>query len=243
MAKKEKKQECKPLALWLVTFSDLMTLLLTFFVLLLTMASMDNAVLTKVTLSTADLGLLQKRGSGRVNAKERLISDLMEKPWEVLDKKQRIKDLLFPDDELPEEIKKSELDKNLDVLAKPDGVALVFTDQLLFTPGGSQLSDRGRYLIDRLVPLMTQTVAPINVAGYTDAGENGADPYALSGDRALAVLTFLVDAGVPNDRFSLSAYGGNFPVLNEAGQPVADSAMNRRVEILLKTARPIGGYQ
>lgn len=241
MAKK-KKEVCPPLALWLVTFSDLVTLLLTFFVLLLTMASMDNAVLTKVTLSTADLGLLEKRGSGRVNAKERLIVDLMEKPWEVLEKKQRIKDLLFPDDILPEEISKSDLDKNLDVLVKPDGVALVFTDKLLFPPGASELSAQGQFLIDRLVPMMTQTVAPINIAGYTDATDNTTTPFQLSGDRALSVLAFLVSAGVPNDRFSLSAYGGDFPVLDEAGRPVA-SDMNRRVEILLKTARPIGGYQ
>ncbi|MBI9079356.1 MAG: OmpA family protein [Pseudodesulfovibrio sp.] len=242
MAKKKKKELCPPLALWLVTFSDLMTLLLTFFVLLLTMASMDNAILTTVTLTTADLGLLDKRGSGRVNVKDRMVVDLMDKPWEVLNKKQRIKDLLFPDDVLPEEIKKSELDKNLDILAKPDGVALVFTDNLLFVPGGSQLSEQGKFIIDRLVPMMSQTVAPINVAGYTDQTDNSENPYQLSGDRALSVLTFLVDAGLPNKRFSLSAYGNNFPVLDEAGKPM-ESAKNRRVEILVKTARPIGGYQ
>ncbi len=240
MAKK-KKERCPPLALWLVTFSDLVTLLLTFFVLLLTMSSMDNAILTRVTLHTADLGLLDKRGSGRANVKERLIVELMEKPWEVLDKKQRLKDLLFPDDVLPEELTKSDLDKNLDVLAKPDGVALVFTDQLLFEPGGAVLSPRGEFVLDQLVPMMTQTEAPVNIAGYTDGTEGATNPYALSGDRALSVLSFLVKAGMPNKRFSLSAYGGDFPVRDEFGRP-AQSAMNRRVEILLKTARPIGGY-
>ncbi|WP_316898821.1 OmpA family protein [Pseudodesulfovibrio indicus] len=240
MAKK-KKEVCPPLALWLITFSDLMTLLLTFFVLLLTMASMDNSILTKVTLTTADLGLLDKRGSGRVNAKERLIVDLMEKPWEVLEKQQRIKDLLYPDDVLPDEISKSELDQNLDVLAKQDGVALVFTDQILFAPGGSELSDQGKFLMAKLVPMMTQTDAPINVAGYTDQSDATQTPLDLSGDRALAVLAFLVEKGVPNSRFSLSAYGNAFPAVNELGRPVA-SPKNRRVEILLKTAKPIGGY-
>jgi chemotaxis protein MotB len=241
MAKK-KSQACPPLALWLVTFSDLVTLLLTFFVLLLTMSSMDNAILTRVTLHTADLGLLDKRGSGRVDPKERLVVELMEKPWEVMDKKQRIKDLLFPDDELPEDMNKADLDKNLDILAKPDGVALVFTDKLLFVPGGSRLSDQGEFLISRLVPVILHTSAPVNVAGYADVTDNAADPYALSGDRALSVLTFLVASGVPNRRFSLSAYGGDVPVVDDRGRPVA-SAMNRRVEILLKTARPVGGYQ
>jgi len=241
MAKK-KKLVCKPLELWLVTFSDLVTLLLTFFVLLLTMSSMDNAVLTRVTLHTADLGVLDKRGSGRVTARERLLADLMEKPWEVLDKKQRIKDLLFPDDLLPEDIGKSELDKNLEILAKPDGVALVFTDKLLFEPDSAVLSARGEFLIKELVPMMTHTPAPINVSGYADVTDGGGDPYALSGDRALAVLTCLVKAGLPDRRFSISAYGADVPVTDERGRPV-ESAMNRRVEILLKTARPVGGYQ
>jgi len=241
MAKKKKKT-CPPLALWLVTFSDLVTLLLTFFVLLLTMSSMDNAVLTRVTLQTADLGMLEKRGSGRVSVKEQLIIDMLEKPWEVLEKKQRIKDLLFPDDVLPEEIDKSELDKNIEVLQKPEGVALVFTDKLLFSAGSSELTPRGKFVIDRLIPMMTQTEAPINIAGYTDATDNAQTPLVLSGDRALSVLSFLVDSGVPDKRFSVSAYGPDFPVLDERGRPVP-SDMNRRVEILLKTARPIGGYQ
>ncbi|MBG0791490.1 MAG: OmpA family protein [Desulfovibrionaceae bacterium] len=243
MGKREKKERCPPLALWLVTFSDLMTLLLTFFVLLLTMASMDNAILTTVQLTTADLGLLDKRGSGRVNAKARLVVELMEKPWEVLDKADRIKDLLFPDDILPEEIDKSTLNENLDVLARQDGVALVFTNDILFAEGGSRLSETGKFLIGRLAPMMTQTVAPINVAGHTDEGEGGEDMYELSGDRALAVLAYLVERGVPDKRFTLSAYGDHFPAVDDLGRPVADAAKNRRVEILLKTAKPIGGYQ
>lgn len=237
-----KKPKCPPLALWLVTFSDLVTLLLTFFVLLLTMSSMDNAILTTVTLTTADLGLLEKRGSGRVDVRERMVIDLMEKPWEVLNKQQRIKDLLFPDDVLPEEISKADLNKNLDILAKPEGVALVFADNLLFTQDSAELSDKGKFIVDRLVPMMTQTHAPINVAGFTDQSDRGVDAYQLSGDRALSVLAFLVEAGIPNNRFSLSAYGSNFPVVDEQGRPV-ESAKNRRVEILLKTALPIGGYQ
>lgn len=243
MGKKGKKEVCPPLALWLITFSDLMTLLLTFFVLLLTMASMDNAILTTVSLSTADLGLLDKRGSGRVNVKDRLVVELMEKPWEVLDKQDRIKDLLFPDDTLPEEIEKSTLDRNLDVLARQDGVALVFTTDILFTEGGSELSEAGKFLVGRLVPMMTQTEAPINISGHTDEPEFAGDMFDLSGNRALAVLAHMVALGVPNKRFTVSAYGNLFPAVDELGQPVADSAKNRRVEILLKTALPIGGYQ
>ena len=50
MARKKKKKGGEGLAAWLVTFSDLVTLLLTFFVLLLSMASMDRVMLSRMSL-------------------------------------------------------------------------------------------------------------------------------------------------------------------------------------------------
>ncbi|WP_018124235.1 OmpA/MotB family protein [Desulfovibrio oxyclinae] len=239
MARKKKKA-CEPMALWLVTFSDLVTLLLTFFVLLLTMSSMDNTLLTTVTVTQADLGLLSARGSGRVSAKERLVAELMEKPWEVLEKQNRLKDLLFPDEVLPPEINRQELEENLTVLSKWDGVGLVFTDRLLFEPGGTRLSDTGRELLDALVPIMTATSAPIDVAGYADSVDDAPDPWQVSKERAISVLTFLREAGLTSDRLAISAYGDTRPAV--AGDSPEARSRNRRVEILLKTQRPIGGY-
>lgn len=236
---KKRKPECKPLELWLVTFSDLTTLLLTFFVLLLTMASMDNSVITTISLATGELGALQSRGSGRVTTKAELISELLENPWALLDKKDRIKDLLFPDDVLPPDLSKQDLKENLEILAKREGVALVFTDGLLFRPDSTELSETGKALLAQLVPVLTINPAPVTIGGHAGADET--DPYVLSGDRAISVLAFFVDQGLENKKFSLAAVGPDQPVLNDAGEPV-ESAKNRRVEIYLKTTRTIGGY-
>lgn len=240
MAKKKKEKACKPMELWLVTFSDLVTLLLTFFVLLLTMSSMDNSLLTTVTLTEADLGLLSARGSGRVNVRERMVVQLMEKPWEVLNKKNRLKDLLFPDEVLPPELDRQTLEENLKILSKWDGVALVFTDELVFRPGSTELSDTGRSLLDALVPVISGTQAPVDVAGYADEVDDAPDPLETSAGRAMAVLTFLREAGIPSKRMLVSAYGATRPMV--PGESVEARRQNRRVEILLKTQRPIGGY-
>ncbi len=240
MAKKKKEKKCAPLALWLVTFSDLTTLLLTFFVLLLTMSSMDNSILTTVTLTTADLGLLERRGSGKVTASERLVVELMDKPWEVLDKKNRIKDLLYPEDVMPPELNRATLDENVEILARHDGVALVITDGLLFKEGQRELSPAGEFVVERLVPVVGYMTAPVNVIGYTDIQEAGVDPYDVSEDRALSVLGFMVKKGISQKRFTLSAYGNDRP--RYEGDDPTLRAKNRRVEILLKTNRPVGGY-
>ncbi|MDD4951193.1 MAG: OmpA family protein [Desulfovibrionaceae bacterium] len=241
MAKREKKKHCPPLATWMVTFSDLVTLLLTFFVLLLSMSSMDNSVLTTVTLRTGDLGLLARRGAGRVTAKkERLVVDLMERPWDILDKKDRIKDLLFPDQSLPEEVNRAELMSNLEVLARPEGVGLALSDKMLFVEGQSELTPPGKAILGRLVPLLNASRAPVNLRGYSDTAEAPDRAFELSGDRALSVLEFFVSKGVPNQRFSVSAYGPNLPLAGNATPEGRQT--NRRVEIYMKTALKLGAY-
>ena len=115
-----------------------MTLLLTFFVLLLSMASMDRNVLTKINLFTRDVAMSFPRAAGRIPQRIRFITDLLDNPWDILEKPDRIKDLLFPDDILPKDISTSTLEENMKVLVKPEGVALVLTDKLLFPPGATR---------------------------------------------------------------------------------------------------------
>jgi len=239
-----KKDAAKPIVLkdpaWLITFSDLVTLLLTFFVLLLSMSSMDTTVLTRVNVFTQGIGHVSLRSAGRVPARVDLIIALLENPWDIVDKPNRIKDLLFPDDELPPEIDSSTLEQNLQVLATPEGVALSLTDKLLFEPGGSQLLPSAQKLLGAVAQVLGYMDADVNIAGHTDQGaaDIGNDPYELSGERALAVLEFFLLQRMRPGRFSISGYGPSQPLVAAGG----DQAGNRRVEILIKTTPLMGGY-
>ncbi|WP_319763287.1 OmpA family protein [Maridesulfovibrio sp.] len=242
MGRDKVKKPPDPGGAWLVTFSDLVTLLLTFFVLLLSMASMDQSFITRVTIMPAELGFLDKRGSGRVTAKVKLVSEFLERPWEVLEKQDRIKDLLFPDDVLPPDMDRATLDENLKVLAKPEGVALVLTDKLLFPLGKSELDERAKTLLYQFVPVLDYLgAADVNVAGYTDnVGGMSQSNFQLSGERAMSVLTYFVEQGIKNDRLTVSACGPTFPMYKNTTPE--GRAQNRRVEILIKTTPPMGGY-
>ena len=101
MAKREKKPPRLKPVMWLVTFSDLVTLLLTFFVLLLSMSSMDKSVLTRINPFQTDVAHMSPKGSGKVPARINMVVPLLENPFDVMKKKNRIKDLLFPHDVLP----------------------------------------------------------------------------------------------------------------------------------------------
>jgi chemotaxis protein MotB len=206
------------------------------------MSSMDRSVLTKLTLFTQDLGPLLAKGSGKVATRQQLLQELLERPWEVMEKVERIKDLLFPDEVLPPDISRSTLDENLIVLQRPEGVALVLTEKLLFPPGGYVLSDAAKQLLEQVEVLFSASEADVNIAGYTDDSPGQQpDNLTLSGLRALSVLEYFLSRGVPDRRFSVAGYGPFWPIADN-GTPEG-RARNRRVEILLRTTPWLAGYK
>lgn len=220
---------------WLVTFSDLVTLLLTFFVLLLSMSTLDKKIITIAFTNFSDkAAFLDSRASGRIPQEIELIEEILENPWEILDKKNRIKDLLFPDRVLHPDINRSTLDQNIQVLNRPEGVALVLSDKLLFAPESSRLSSQATRLLEQIRLLIMAVNAPVNVAGYTDAtGGPHYDNTRLSAERALTVLNHFLTHGLSPEQFSVSGYGPHRPLASN--QTPSGRKQNRRVEIVLKT--------
>jgi chemotaxis protein MotB len=242
MAKRERAEPQKPNQGWLVTFGDLVTLLLTFFVLLLTMASMDRNYISSISMFSKNLGFMTYKSSGKVPDRVKFIIERLERPEDLLLDRQRIKDLLFPDEVLPSGIDRSTLDENLDILERDEGVALVLSDKLLFPSGGWELSPAARELLAQVALVLKYMTPPVNVAGFADSTPSRTiDNYTLSGNRALAVLDcFLQEEKLEPARFTASAYGPELPLADNATE--AGRAKNRRVEILVKTREPLGSY-
>jgi len=226
---------------WIVTFSDLVTLLLTFFVLILSMSSMDVSILTRVNLFVNDVGFVTMRSAGKVPSRVELILQLLERPLEVMEKPNRFKDLIFPDDVLPLEMDRSTLYENIEVMQHHEGLALVLTDKLIFAQNSAELDERARAVLRSLFEFLQFSKADINVSGYSGIEEGEAGGFELSGERALAVLKFFVKNGLEQRRFSVSGYGPNLPLAG--GGSEADRERNRRVSILIKSTPLFAGYQ
>lgn len=221
---------------WLLTFTDLMTLLLTFFVLLLSMATMDRSIMREISVSLAgDEGLAPRKGAGKIPSRYEFVEQVLEDPAKVFENHQRLKDILFPDEALPENMSRGALLSNVDVLVRPEGVAVVLSEGLLFQSGQSALSEESRKLLSGFVAFLGSVPVPVNISGYTDNVPGGkTDNYTLSAERAMAVLTFFLEQDFSPARFSVSGYGEAFPL---AENTTPDGrAKNRRVEILLKTS-------
>lgn len=242
MRRKKKSEEAAGEG-WLVTFSDLMTLLLTFFVLILSMSSMTQNVLTQINTFMNPRNYLTDSGAGRMSDRMRLILQLLREPH--LEKPQdKLKDLLFPNDILPDGMSKSTTKENLEVLQTPEGLVIVMTDKLLFNEGSYKLTRVAKKLLQSLGEVLHHTSADINISGYTDneTPDGTESLMELSGLRALAVLEyFLQNESVQPSRFSISGYGSDRP--RELGNTNSARAHNRRVEILIKNEQWLGRYR
>ncbi len=132
-----------------------------------------------------------------------------------------------------------------DVVAnQPDirivGDRFVFQSEVLFDSGSATLEDRGRQRIRQIAGVLRQLTDQIpeavnwvlRVDGHTDrrpiSNREFPSNWELSTARALSVVRFLIEQGVPADRLAATGFG-EFQPLETTG----DLARNRRIELRL----------
>lgn len=119
------------------------------------------------------------------------------------------------------------------------GITLRIDDHLLFASGRAALTAGGRRLLRGLVPPLEGFEGRISVEGHTDdvpiRTARFPSNWELSTGRALAVLRYLADAGVPETRLRAIGYADTRPLQHNAS--AEGRAANRRVELLLTHKR------
>ena len=238
MAKKEKQA---PAGLdpngWMVTFSDLVTLLLTFFVMLLSMSTMNVKKVQQTMESfTAGGGVLEMAAMGRIESYEKKLQQLT---------KMDLADLIK--DKLLDQVKNMKarpgaesifgnLEDSITVRVNDKSVALIFGTKILFKPGSSELLPQSYPLIGRTAQIIRQVSRAVSVEGHTDSaplsgrGEFKSN-WDLSLHRALAVWSFMVDRlGADPLRMRVAGMADARPIASN--DTPEGRAQNRRIEIV-----------
>lgn len=235
MARKEKKgraEEGTPP--WLVTFTDMMTLMLTFFVLLVSMATIDERR-KLITLGS----IIGTFGTGKsfdnLSTKDRRRS--VEPGPMDLDK---VDDLTPLKDKAWENAY-----EDLDFASNKFVQIFSINEDVLFEPGSTRIKPEGRQMLESTLPVLLQIDYPLLLAGHTstlreeqgaafkvERRAEGPDPsWKLSLGRTMSVYRFLLEQGVAPDRLRMEAFGRFRP--RHGDQTPADRRRNRRVDIVL----------
>jgi OOP family OmpA-OmpF porin len=102
-----------------------------------------------------------------------------------------------------------------------------------FETGRADIERDSAGLLDRLVEIaMRCPSANVEIAGHTDAEGEEAANQVLSEKRAHAVVDYLVQAGLPAERFTAVGYGSTQPI---ASNETSDGrGQNRRIEFVVR---------
>lgn len=223
--------------LWMVTFSDLATLLLTFFVLLLSMSSMDDKSLKSLfTNFTSACGILNFKELGEVyRPKDVLIEGIY----------QRLKDTLVikrSDDpaDIPSETSETFLKETGGQVVMEDvegGFKLVFGHKLMFQSGSAEIKEEMKPILEQVAKFIKASSFQVYIDGHTDNIPIKSEKYpsnkSLSLERAYNVMDFLIkETGIGSDTLSLGGYGESHPI--KSNDTPAGRNRNRRVEMIFK---------
>lgn len=207
----------------MLTFSDLLTLLLTFFVLRISMASLD-AEKVEDMLDAVQLADKVAQASVKESVASGIERELQQRFGE------------------PERVKGTTNEKRFrsDIRLKPTPQgALLYLGGSTFESASDELTDEGRIAIRQIGRILAAKELTIDIAGHTDdipiQTERFQSNWELSAARAIAVARDLISLGISPERISVVGYSDTLPVASNFDEE--GRAKNRRIEIFLKQPR------
>lgn len=234
---KKKKQAAPPSGPkgapeWVVTFTDMVSLLVTFFVLMMTFSSLREDELMKLPK------LLQKFAGVHEMKGNTLVSPQYDQVTAMDLERGHPQPHTRPAEELPEDIVGNGVARDQDKIAKDlndvsDGLLLEFGADEVFDPGSAEVPSRLRNSLERLGEVLKHYPHLVVVEGYTDnAYVNDAslgDEDEISMSRALAAVDVLLGAGVNPLQLQVAALGSRDP--RSTNNTPEGRRQNRRIEV------------
>lgn len=224
---------------WMATFSDLMTLLMVFFILLFSMSSIEVKKFAQAAQSLKDgfgestVTTLETSGADipeilQVDTTSAVAMTIQALEQILIDQK-----LQAIQDTLQEFIEENDLTRNVRVEKAPPGVTLTLQDVVLFESGEGVVSRENQWILEKLSPVLRDIQVPFTVVGHSDTipihNSRFESNWELSSVRAGGVARELLEHGIPAGRIHVEAWADQKPVGDN--ETVAGRAQNRRVEI------------
>jgi chemotaxis protein MotB len=202
-------------AAWYVSWADMVTILLTFFILIFTFSTISENKFIEATSS------IQRAFGMPIQVGVPVRPDL------ALDRTA---------EEIHEMIQEEALTGVL-VQDFGDRVVVSMDTDVAFTAGSADLTPEGRTALERLRPALESAPGEIRVEGHTcdlpvAPGSPFGDNWGLSTARAVEVLQELVGAGFPAKRIGAMGYADQRPRAPNDGE--ANRRKNRRVEFVIE---------
>ncbi len=224
---------------WMITFSDLLQLLITFFVLLISMASMDDQTVKEMfSVFTGGMGELNYTSKHRLT-----------KPSEIpvvipttVTVDALIALLRFDPSDTKLKEKTDMLIQNMiidrvEIRKRGSEFSLVLSDEAVFEEGQIEIKEELKPVLDNIIEILSLSNNTITIEGHTDdiptVGRFLHTNWELSAARATSVLRYMMENGtIGVERMQAKGMASFNPKTRNISENYRKR--NRRVEIVIK---------
>ncbi|NBG89631.1 OmpA/MotB family protein [Isachenkonia alkalipeptolytica] len=234
---------------WLITYSDMVTIILCFFIIFFMVNAEELTVLSHLN---EDLTEEVEEMATEVEEKSATVDHLSDENLRLEEEKQ---DLLASLENLQSELQEAkagemsslsfvqylqekEMMDLVEIIENERGLAIRFSDQVLFDSGEAAVNREGLELLKETAVTLKEMELDNHmiIEGHTDDVPTNPERYPsnweLSLDRAMGVARFLIDEkGFSEHRISVSGYGETRPIASN--DDAEGRAKNRRIEIVI----------
>ncbi len=227
---------------WLTTFADLVMLLLTFFVLLLTMSSMDKKALREsFSQFHGAPGVLELGSEQSVSTLAAFVKNYTASEHLLVVDHDLMRKMLMPawNTKKPETTKEDleKLDELTSIEDGNIGISVSFHGEMFFHPGRAEIKSQMLPFLDTVAEAIEVSANEIVIVGHTDSVPTQGGGYdsnrTLSLKRAMAVLDYFVQIKrLSPARFTVGGYGASRPLV--PNNTPENRRKNRRVDIIFK---------
>ncbi len=220
---------------WLVTYSDLVTLLLVFFVLLYSITSTEQ-----VRFISALKTIRSQMEANSFFSKYVDMFDFPDYGSQQISLEEKI-GLMSRQDSLIRDVNKFITQNNdtndLTTFVRMGKIVIRLDGNYVFEQGSADINKGFIPVLERLLNIMYNYPDYIlNIKGHTDdtpiLSERYPSNWELSSARATEVLKYLIKNGVEPERLTATGYGSTIPLVSNSSPE--NRAQNRRVEFVLE---------
>ncbi len=225
---------------WLLTYSDLITLLLAFFIIMYSIASLNQGKFqqlaeslhqamsgsnTPITFSTSGGKKSLLKNTSLTQAQQQQVTA-------IVHENQVFSDIFR---QLEHYIVAHHLQASVHAVDESRGIRIAIHSDVLFANGSDQLRPQALKILQGIVPFLNKVTTRVQVNGYTDSvpirTQQFPSNWYLSVDRAAGVVTYLIAQGVIPTRLSAQGFSKFRPVATNT--TALGRQINRRVDIVL----------
>lgn len=241
--RRQQKQE-KGAPKWMVTFSDLMTLVLVFFILLFSMSVVDATKFRAVAESFQNRAIFDfypsmvpfENPAEDIDVKKDPFDDVNDPFRQVQKGESKDQELNKLYEEVQRFLEENQLNEVISASRDDRGVVLVLQERTLFETGEAKIIDGAQPFLKKVGTLLEAIPNLVKVEGHTDSRPINTYRYPsnweLSGARASSVIRYLIENNsIKPNRFLAIGYGDTRPVVPNTSEENLNK--NRRVVIVI----------